>query len=89
MNTTPRHIVAIVVYTLAILSMTYVGTLAWCVIAGLPVQETLGNFCHVGDTVIGAFTGMLINTRSGPAEPVQTATVTQTTETTNPPPNPP
>ncbi len=48
MNTTPRHIVAIVVYTLALLSVIYVATLAWCVIAGLPVMETLGSFCHVG-----------------------------------------
>lgn len=84
MNTTPRYIITVVITTLAVLSAVYVCTLAWCVVRGLSPSETLGSFSHVGDTIIGAFTGALINTRSGPSEPVKESTTTTTTQESNP-----
>ena len=85
MNSTPPHLIAVVVYTLAILSCVYVGTLAYCVMSGVTIdQVVLTAFAAVGGGIVGTFTGMLINTRSGAKEPTSSSSVTVTKEEVKP-----
>ena len=68
--TTPRAITFIVVGTLSVMSLTYLGTLAFCVIAGrTPEGDIMRSFEAAGIYVLGAFTGILVNTRSQPPGP--------------------
>lgn len=89
MSSTPRQLIAIVVCTLAFLSALYVGTLAWCVIRSLaPDPVLLAAFGAVGGSIVGTFTGMLINTRSAPTDAVQKETTVSTMSAPNPEPLP-
>lgn len=63
--TTPKGITFIVVGTLSALSVTYMFTLSYCTIAGITPNETVDRaFQTAGMYILGAFTGLLINTRS-------------------------
>ena len=80
MNSTPPHLIAVVVYTFAILSALYVSTLAWCVMQSIAVDPvTQSAFSAVGAGIVGTFTGLLINTRSArPDVSEKTTIVTET-----------
>ena len=78
MPQTPRLIITIIVSTLAGASLLYIGTLAYCVMAGLTVvPELLREFSTAGMFLLGVFCGLLSKTSSNP-EPT---TATQTTVT--------
>lgn len=70
---TPRNIITLIVVSIIILGAVYVATMAYMVANAAPQlnQETpdfpgriLDAFVHVGDVLIGALIGLLINTRS-------------------------
>lgn len=80
-STTPRYIVLIVVSTLSLCTLLYIGTLAWCVISGQQTPaDVMREFSTAGMFLAGIFCGMLTNTRGGPAEPVNTEVTTQTVQ---------
>lgn len=63
--TTPKAITFIVVGGLAIMAVTYMLTLSACVLFGLePKNEMMRSMEAAGMYVLGAFTGVLVNTRS-------------------------
>mgnify|MGYP000950712642 CR=1 FL=1 len=62
---TPKAITFIVVGSLAVMSLTYVSTLAYCVLSGINTStEAMRSFESSGVYVLGALTGILVNTRS-------------------------
>ena len=63
-NATPQHIIIVVVWTIAVLSSFYIGTLAYRTILETASAELLSAFTHAGDTLLGALIGLLINTRT-------------------------
>lgn len=66
---TPKAITFIVVGGLAVMALTYVATLAACVLFSIePKNEIMRSFEAAGMYVLGAFTGILVNTRSQQAE---------------------
>ena len=66
---TPQAITFIVVGSLSMMSLLYLGTLAYCVIAGSQTTEnTMRSFEAAGIYVLGALTGILVNTRSQQTE---------------------
>jgi hypothetical protein len=66
---TPKSITFIVVIGLCGMACTYFGTLAFCVILGItPNEELMRSFEGAGMYVLGAFTAVLVNTRSQPQE---------------------
>ncbi len=82
MNTqTPRSIVAVVVYTLALLSLIFFLTASWCGIQGIKLDPI---YFNTGISVVTALVAILVNTRSGPGEPVKSETRTETIETHEP-----
>lgn len=85
MNSTPKHLIAVVVYTLAAMSVMFLATLCYCVVEAITIDPV---FLPIGSGIIGAFTGMLINTRSTSGDATSTASVTVTREQTEPPPIP-
>ena len=63
--TTPKAITFLVVGSLAVMSLTYVGTLSYCVIRGVNLEgDLVRSFEAAGIYVLGALTGLLVNTRS-------------------------
>lgn len=63
--TTPKGITYIVVGTLSALSVTYMFTLSYCTIAGVTPNDAVDRaFQAAGMYILGAFTGLLVNTRS-------------------------
>lgn len=85
MNSTPKHLIAVVVYTLAMMSVLFLSTLCYCVIKAITIDPV---FLPIGSGIIGAFTGMLINTRSSSVDATTASTVTVTREEQTPPPIP-
>lgn len=82
--TTPRSLIFIVVGTLCVMAFTYVGTLAYCVVSGAhPEGDLMRAFEAAGIYVLGAVTGILVNTRSphGEGKEVTISATTTTTET--------
>lgn len=68
--TTPKAITFIVVGSLSCMSISYVSTLAVCVLTGIqPQSEIMRSFEAAGIYVLGALTGILVNTRSQPEKP--------------------
>jgi hypothetical protein len=68
--TTPKAITFIVVGSLSCMSISYVSTLAVCVLSGIqPKSEIMRSFEAAGIYVLGALTGILVNTRSQPEKP--------------------
>lgn len=88
MPATSRGVVFIVVGTLAALAALYMVTLAGLLISGAQVdKEIMKPFEYAGVYILGAFTGMLMNTRSNPTPPdaaVTSTTTTTSTESTKP-----
>ena len=67
--TTPKAITFIVVGSISFMSTVYVSTLAYCVMAGVsPPEPAMRSFEAAGIYVLGALTGLLVNTRSQPTE---------------------
>lgn len=67
--TTPKLITYIVVGSLALMSIIYVGTLAFCVISGNQATgDAISSFKDAGIYVLGGLTGCLVNTRSQSTE---------------------
>ncbi len=65
MPTTSLRIITIVVCTIGLLSLICVGTLAYCMICSVQVPEGLNAaFTGVTGGLVGALTGLLVNTRS-------------------------
>lgn len=84
---TSPHIILIVIGTLAIMALTYVGTLAYCVIKNLQVQgDIIRAFEAAGIFALGAFTGVLANTRTQQAP--DAPTLPQTVKISNKPDEP-
>ncbi len=82
MNTqTPRHIIGIVVYTMAALSLIFFCTVSACAIWKIEVAPM---YYTAGSGIITGMLAMLVNTRSGPGEPVKSETRTETIETHEP-----
>lgn len=68
--TTPKAITFIVVGGLCLMALTYMGTLSACVVFGIePKNEIMRSLEAAGMYVLGAFTGILVNTRSQTPEP--------------------
>lgn len=67
--TTPKAITFIVVGGLCLMALTYMGTLSACVLFGIePKNEIMRSLEAAGMYVLGAFTGILVNTRSQSSE---------------------
>lgn len=80
MSTAPK-IIFIVVCTIAMMAITYVGTMAYMVITnGIPDPDVLSMFKDAGIYVLGALTGILVNTRSAPPSEQPSTEVKQTIE---------
>lgn len=75
-STTPKAITYIVVGSIAFMSLLYMITLSYCVVAKVEAPDGADRSLQAaGMYVLGALTGLLINTRS------QSATSTTTTST--------
>jgi hypothetical protein len=62
---THKAITFIVVGGLCTMALTYMGTLAACVIFGIePKGDLMRSFEAAGMYILGAFTGILVNTRT-------------------------
>lgn len=63
--TTPKAITFMVVGVLGVMAITFMGTLSACVLFGLePNNDIMRSMESAGMYVLGAFTGLLVNTRS-------------------------
>jgi len=91
MPVTHPNIVFIVVISLAIMALTYMGGLACCVVMNISAQpEIVQSFQAAGIFVLGALAGILSNVRTSPATPADASSKSSTqivtkTETTNEP----
>lgn len=86
MNThTPKHIIGIVVYTMAALSLIFFSTVSACAIWKIQVEPM---YYTVGGGIVTGMLAMLVNTRSGPSEPSKMETITQIHELSPRPPGP-
>lgn len=66
---TPKPITYIVVGSLSLMSIVYVSTLSYCVLSNSsPTTEAMRSFEAAGIYVLGALTGILVNTRSQSTE---------------------
>lgn len=82
MNThTPPHIIAIVVYTMAALSLIFLSTVSACAVMKIEVEPM---YYTVGGGIITGMLAMLVNTRSGSQGDTTTKTVIATEETQTP-----
>lgn len=67
MNVTSLRIITIVVLSIAILAGMAVGALAYCLISGhQPNEVLLAAFISISSGLVGALTGLLVNTRTQP-----------------------
>ncbi len=85
--TTPRSVIFIVIITIAILAVIYMGTLAACLLLKLsPDEKVLLQFVAGGTYILGVLSGVLIRTahtgQSSPQSPNIQATTPETTEPT-------
>lgn len=65
MSATSLRITTIVVLSIAVLAGLAVITLAWCMISEIkPEQALLTAFVGIASGLVGALTGLLINTRT-------------------------
>lgn len=83
MNThTPSHIIAVVVYTMAALSLIFFSTVSACAILKIEVEPM---YYTVGGGIVTGMLAMLVNTRSGDkGDSTTSKTVIATEETTIP-----
>lgn len=88
MNRTDNKIIFIVIGSIAFLASVYLATMAYCIIAGIKPDASIGQaFNHAGDVLLGALIGVLAKTSvttagnegstpvtitNTPGEPVQT-----------------
>ena len=65
MNSTSLRITTIVVMAIAVLAALAVGSLAWCMIMGIDSNQVLLTaFVGITSGLVGALTGLLVNTRT-------------------------
>lgn len=75
MTTNPK-LIYVVVGSIAGLASIYVLTMAVCIVLKIePTGSVIQAFNHSGDILLGALIGVLVNTRSQPAEPTETKIV--------------
>lgn len=70
MQQTSQKLIYIVVCTIALMAMIYVGILGWLAINNQePPANVQQAFNHAGDICLGALIGLLVNTRVMTAPP--------------------
>lgn len=85
---TNSKVIFLVVGGIAFLALVCVSSLAFCLMTGKPVEQALlTSFVGLTTSLTGALCGLLINTRTTPAQASQTTEETTTTNTiaVNPP----